>query len=320
MTKITIIGVGNLGAAIANEIAARDLCNELVLVDIFKELAEGQALDIQQSLPFRNNSNRRDHNSDNSNNSDNSDNSNKTKVYSGDYELIKNSDIIVLTAGKPRTPEMKDRLELAEINFKIVGSVLDEIKKYSPNSIIITITNPMDIINHFIYKNGFVREKVIGMGGQLDSSRFRTVLGYPEKEVEAFIIGEHGANQIPVFSKIKIDGKDVAFGVEEKNKIKEEIKMSSMQVIKKKGVTVFAPASNTADMVEAIIKDQKKMMTCSINLQGEYGLENVSIGVPVKLGKNGIEEIVIWDLSEEELVGLKETADKLKEFYGKLQS
>lgn len=183
MPKLSLIGAGNLGAAIAYEIASRNLVDEIVLIDILKDVAQGQAADIQQALPFRN----------------------KIKVYSADYPALTNSDIIIITAGKPRTPDMNDRLQLAEINFRIVGSIIQEIKKYAPHSIIITITNPMDLINHFIFQQGFSREKVIGSGGQLDSSRLRIVLGNPEKEVEAFVLGEHGEDQVPLFSRVNIN-------------------------------------------------------------------------------------------------------------------
>jgi len=299
MTKITVIGVGNLGAQIAYDIAVRSLADELVLMDIFKDLVEGQALDIQQALPFKN----------------------KTKIIFGsdDYSLIKNSEVIVLTAGKPRTPDMKDRLELAEINVKIVTSIIAEIKKFSPNSIIITITNPMDIINRFIYLSGFTREHVIGSGGQLDSARLRTILGCPEKEVEAFVIGEHGSDQIPVFSRMKIDGQVVFFSPDEEEKIKEELRQSAIKVIEKKKATIFAPASNTVDMVEAIVKDKKELLVCSVNLAGEFGLYDVSIGVPCILGKKGVEKVVEWELDQEERAELKKTAEKLKDFYSQLK-
>jgi malate dehydrogenase len=293
MKKVTIIGAGNLGAAIANDIAIRGIADEIVLVDIMKELAEGQAADMQQALPYRN----------------------KTKVYSGDYDKITDSDVIVITAGKPRTPEMSDRLQLAGINQKIAWSIVGEIKKYAPGATIITITNPMDVINHFIYKFGFPQEKVIGSGGQLDSSRLRVALGFPEKDVDAWIIGEHGESQIPVFSKIKIDGETPEFSEGQKQEIYEKARATAINVIKKKGATVFAPASTTGDMVQAILLDEKKLMTCSVNLEGEYGLSDVSIGVPVILGANGIEKIEIWDLAEDEMTKLKEAAEKLKKFY-----
>ena len=293
MTKLSIIGAGNLGAAIAYEIASRGLVDEVVLIDILKDLAEGQAVDIQQALPFRN----------------------RTQVYSADYPALANSDIIILTAGKPRTPEMSDRLLLAEINVKIVGSILQEIKKYCPQSIMITITNPMDLINHFIFKHGFSKEKVIGSGGQLDSSRFRVALGHPQQQVEAYVLGEHGEDQVPIFSRVKINGQPRAFSSSEQETIKQKIKQSALTVIQKKGATVFAPASNTADMVEAIVKNQHRLMICSVNLQGEYGLADVSLGVPVILGKNGIEKIEEWNLDNQELQQLQEAGRKLKGLY-----
>ncbi len=293
MPKLSLIGVGNLGAAITYEIASRGLVDELVLIDILKDLAEGQAADIQQALPFRN----------------------KTKVYSADYPALANSDIIIITAGKPRTLEMNDRLQLAEINFRIVGSIISEIKKYSPNSIIITITNPMDLINHFICQQGFAREKVIGSGGQLDSSRLRIVLGHPEKEVEAYVLGEHGEDQVPIFSRVKINSIQQSYSSMTKEEIKQKIRQSALTVIQKKGATVFAPASNTADMVEAILKNKHKLMICSANLQGEYGLEDVSVGVPVILGRAGIEKIEEWNLEEGELQQWQEAGRKLKELY-----
>ncbi len=293
MTKISCIGAGNLGAAIAHEIAKRALTDELILIDILKDLAEGQAADIQQALPYQN----------------------RTKVYSSDYPAMANSDVIILTAGKPRTPDIKDRLQLAEINVKIVESILVEIKKYAPNAIIITLTNPMDMINHFICKQGFPREKVIGSGGQLDSSRFRVALGWPEKQVEAFVLGEHGQDQVPIFSKVIIDDQKVEFSETEKAETRQKIKQTALTVIQKKGATVFAPASNTADMVQAILRDEKKLMMCSVNLQGEYGMQDVSVGVPVILGRKGVEKVEEWDLEPEELMPLREAGEKLKTAY-----
>ena len=195
MTKTSIIGAGNLGAAIANEIAVRGITDQLVLVDIMKELCQGQAADIQQALPFRN----------------------RTKVYCGEYTDTKDSDVIIVTAGKPRTPEMQDRLQLAGINIKIAASVIEQLKIHAPHAIIITITNPMDIINRSIYSAGFPRNKVIGFGGQLDSSRLRTVLGHPDNEVDAYILGEHGQDQVPIFSRIRIDGLKKEYSTEKKH-------------------------------------------------------------------------------------------------------
>jgi malate dehydrogenase len=293
MTKISLIGAGNLGSFIAYEIASRNLAEEIVLVDILKDLAEGQAMDIQQSLV----------------------NQNKTKVISGDYDKIKDSEIVVIIAGKARTPEMNDRLQLASINIKIMNSILKEIKEHAPNSTIITVSNPMDILNHYIYQQGWAKEKVIGFGGQLDSARFKVTLGYPEQEIEGYVLGEHGEGQVPIFSKVKIDNELKEFSEEEKQKIKNQSRSCAQEVISKKGATVFAPASNVADMVEAIVKDQKKLMICSTNLTGEYNINDVSLGVPVILGKNGIEEVQVWDLAEDEFAALNKAAEKLKAFY-----
>ncbi len=293
MPKLSLIGAGNLGAAIASEIASRGLVEELVLVDILKDLAAGQAADIQQALPYRN----------------------RTKVYSGEYPAIVNSEIIIIAAGKPRTAEMKDRIVLAETNVKIVGQIIQEVKKYYPYALIITITNPMDLINHFICQQGFPRQNVIGSGGQLDSARFRVALGFPQQEVEAYVLGEHGEDQVPIFSRVKIEGVPKTFQEEEKLLMREKIRQTALTVIQKKGATVFAPASATADMVEAIIKDQKRLMMCSVNLQGEYGLRDVSIGVPVILGRKGLEKIEVWDVAPDELQQLQDGGKKLKELY-----
>lgn len=293
MTKISLIGAGNLGSFIAYEIASRNLVNEIVLVDILKDLAEGQAMDIQQALA----------------------NKNRTKVISGEYNLTKDSDIVLTIAGKARTPEMNDRLQLASINIKIMSSILKEIKEHAPEAIIITVSNPMDILNHYIYKQGWAREKVIGFGGQLDSARLKVSLGHPEKEVEAYVLGEHGQNQIPIFSKIKVNNEPKQFTEEEKQDLKEKSKSCAQEVISKKGATVFAPAANVADMVEAIVKDQKKVMICSTNLTGEYNINDISLGVPVILGKEGIEEVQVLDLAEDELTELSKAAEKLKAFY-----
>lgn len=281
--KISVIGVGTLGSCIAYEIANRGLTDELVLIDIFRNLAEGNAADIGQAIAFRNNVN----------------------VYAGYYEDIVDSKVIVVTAGKPRTPEMKTRLELLEVNRKIIGDVAQKIRKVIEESIIVTLTNPVDVMNYLMWRfTGFSREKIIGSAGMLDSARFRYVLsrkhGVPILDVEAYVIGEHGKNQVPVFSKVKIRGKSRKFTEEEKTEIIRELRESALTVISKKGATVYAPANNTVNMIEAILEDKKEVYVCSAILNGEYGLKDLSIGVPAILGENGIEKIVEWDLSEDE--------------------
>lgn len=281
--KISVIGVGNLGSCIAYELADRGIAEELVLVDIVRDLAEGNAMDIGHSIAFRNN----------------------TNVYAGDYNDVEGSHVIIVTAGKPRSPEMKTRLELLEINKRIIADVAQNLKRLHDEPILITLTNPVDIMNYLLWKyTGISRKRVIGSAGMLDSARFRYLLsrryGIPVLDVEAYVIGEHGESQVPVFSKVKIKGDVKSFTSLEKSEIINELKRSALAVISKKGATVYAPANNTANMIESILRDERKVCVCSAVLDGEYGLKDISIGVPVTLGRDGIEEIHEWSLDEDE--------------------
>jgi len=296
MIKTTIIGVGNLGSCIAYEIAVRDFVDKIVLVDVYHELAEGNALDIAQAIAFRND----------------------TEVVAGSYEEAKGSNVIVVTAGKPRTPDMKSRMELLEVNTKIIKSIAFEIKKLSETPVIITLTNPMDVMNYVMWKTTAMdRVKVLGSGGMLDSARLRTVLaakyGVSSLDVDAYVMGEHGENQVPVFSQMKLRNQKKTVSEAERVEITNKLKESALQVISKKGATIYAPACNTVNMVEAIIKDERKLAVCSCVLNSEYGLQDVSIGVPVILGRNGIEKIVEWKLDEHEKILFLKGAHQLKE-------
>jgi len=296
MIKITVIGVGNLGSCIAYEIACRGLVDRIVLIDVFHELAEGNALDIAQAIAFRNN----------------------TEVVAGNYEDTRGSKVIVVTAGKPRTPDMKSRMDLLVANAKIIMSVASELKKLKETPVIVTLTNPMDIMNYVMWKSmGMDRRKVIGSAGMLDSARFRTVLsakyGVSNLDVEAYVIGEHGDNQVPVFSQVRIKNQKKTFSEVERFEVMNRLKDSALQVISKKGATIYAPASNTANIIEAIVKDEKKGAVCSVVLEGEYGLKDVSLGVPVILGCNGVEKVVEWNLDEHEKTLFRKGADQLKD-------
>ena len=295
MSKVTVIGTGNLGSCIGYEVANRGLVDELVLIDIYRDLAEGNAADIEQSLAFRNN----------------------TKVYAGDYDDAEGSDVIVITAGKPRTPEMKSRMALLNVNRRIIQTVTSNLKSLEGDFIIITLTNPTDLINYLVWRyTGFERRRILGSAGQLDSSRFKCVLGrkfgVPVLDIDAFVIGEHGENQVPVVSKVKVRGEDKKFTEEEKEKIKKELRNSALNVISKKGATIFAPANNTVNMVQAILRDEKRLVACSVVLNGEYGLKEVSIGAPVILGRKGAERILEWKLDEDEKKTFYAGAEKLK--------
>ncbi len=278
-----MIGVGNLGSCIAYEIANRGLVDELVLVDILRELAEGNAADIKQAVAFRNN----------------------VEVTAGDYSDAEGSQVIVVTAGKPRTPEIKSRMELLAVNKGIVSNVALNIKGLKSEPVVITLTNPVDIMNYLMWRGtGLNRRKTLGSGGMLDSARFRTVLGrktsVPIVEIEAYVIGEHGDNQVPLFSQIRMEGQRAILGRGQRAELANELKESALNVISKKGATIFAPANTTVNMVEAILRDEKRVAVCSVVLDGEYGLRDVSIGVPVRLGKQGVEAVLEWELEEEE--------------------
>jgi len=289
--KITVIGTGRLGGTIAYSIANRDITDELVLVDYIEELAEGQKTDLKHATAFRD------------------------IEISSNYENAKNSDIIVVTAGKPRTKDTKSRLELMETNAKIVSSVAENISKLAPKSIIITLSNPVDVMNYVIHKKtGFDRNRVIGSGGMLDSQRLKTVMaqeyGVKANEIEAYVIGEHGDKQVPVFSRAKMAGKRVK--TPQREKILQHIKQSGANVIGKKGATEFGPANGTADMIEAIVTDAKSVMPCSVVLEGEYGFSDMSIGIPALLGRKGILGIEEWELDEWEKRRFAEGCEKLK--------
>lgn len=294
MSKLTVVGTGNLGSCIGYEVANRGLVDELVLIDVYRELAEGNAEDIKQSLAFRNN----------------------IEVYAGDYGDADGSDIVVITAGKPRTPEIKSRMDLLNVNRKIIRDVTSNLKSLGGEFIVITLTNPIDLINYLVWKyTGFERRRVIGSAGQLDSSRFRSVLsrkfGVPVLDVDAFVMGEHGEHQVPVFSRVKVKGERKGFSEEEKEKVRKELRASALNVISKKGATIFAPANNTVNMIQSILKNEKRLMVCSVVLNGEYGLREVSIGVPAILGRGGVETVLEWELDKEECGIFYAGAEKL---------
>ena len=302
MVKVTVIGVGKLGSCVAYEVARRGLPDELVLVDIYRELAEGNAADIAQALAFKSN----------------------LEVYAGDYTDADGSDVIVVTAGKPRTPEMKSRMELLNVNAKIIRSVASEIKGLSGDFVVVTLTNPVDLMNYLMWRyTGIERFRVIGSAGQLDSSRFRRTLsrlyGVPVLDIDAYVIGEHGENQVPVFSRVRIGSERRSFTSEEVARIRDELRETALRVISKKGATIYAPASNTADVIQAIVRNEKRLFVCSVVLDGEYGLKDVSIGVPVIIGRGGVEDVIEWSLDKDEEEIFRRGAERLRNVIGSLE-
>ncbi|WP_396611162.1 malate dehydrogenase [Haloferax sp. S1W] len=303
MTKVSVIGAaGTVGAAAGYNLALRDVCDELVFVDIPKmeDKTVGQAADTNHGIAYDSN----------------------TVVKQGGYEDTAGSDVVVITAGIPRQPG-QTRIDLAGDNAPIMDDIGSSLAEYNDDFVSITTSNPVDLLNRHLYETGDRdRHKVIGFGGRLDSARFRYVLSQrfdaPVKNVEATILGEHGDAQVPVFSKLRVNGTDPEFDEDEKDEILGDLKESAMDVIERKGATQWGPATGVAHMVEAVLHDTGEVLPGSLVLDGEYGYEDTAFGVPVKLGSNGIEEVVEWDLDDYEADLMDDAAEKLRDQYNKI--
>ena len=299
MTKVSVVGAaGTVGAAAGYNIALRGVADEIVFVDIpdQEDTTVGQAADANHGVAYDTN----------------------TTIRQGTYEDTAGSDVVVITAGIPRQPG-QSRLDLGEDNAPIMEDIGDSLAEHNDEFVSITTSNPMDLLNRHLYEIGDrPREHVIGFGGRLDSARFRYVLAErfdtEVTNVEATILGEHGDAQVPVFSKVRINGEDPDFSDDERTDILENLQESAMNVIERKGATQWGPATGVGHMVEAVIRDTGAVLPASIPLDGEYGHEDVSVGVPVKLTSDGA-EVVDWTLSEYEREQLGQAADKLEEQY-----
>jgi malate dehydrogenase len=302
-TKVSVVGAaGTVGAAAGYNIALRDVADELVFVDIPDKEDEtvGQAADTNHGVAYDAN----------------------TTIRQGTYADTAGSDVVVITAGIPRSPG-QTRIDLAGDNAPIMEDIGSSLAEHNDDFVTITTSNPVDLLNRHLYETGDrAREQVIGFGGRLDSARFRYVLAErfdaPVQNVEATILGEHGDAQVPVFSKVRVDGRDPTFDADEREAILAELQESAMDVIERKGATEWGPATGVAHMVEAVLRDTGEVLPASVKLRGEFGHDDVALGVPVRLGSDGIEEIVEWDLDATEQDLLSEAADKLSEQYGKL--
>jgi len=294
--KISIIGTGRLGGFIAFLIADRGLADELVLIDMNKAGAEGQALDLKHAflksdkLP---------------------------KIYAGDYSATHGSDIVIITAGKPRTAAMASRADLLADNAKIITGVAHEMKLHCKDAILITTTNPTDAINYILWKEtGFAREKIIGFGGLLDSGRIRAIiseeLNVPANSIVCDVIGEHGENMTPIFSKMAINGKPAVLTIEQKEKIRKRLLGIAKEVIEKKGATEYGPVSHLLRIVESIVNDKKDVLLCSCIMRGQYSIDDVSLGVPAIIGKRGIEKIEIWQIDPDEHDRLRRAGENVR--------
>lgn len=306
--KVTIVGAGAVGASCAEYIAIKDFASEVVVIDIKENYAEGKAMDLMQTASL---------------------NGFDTLITgsTNDYSKTANSDVAVITSGIPRKPGMT-REELIGINAGIVKTVAQSVLEYSPNVIFIVVSNPMDTMAYLTHKAlGLPKNRIIGMGGALDSARFKyrlaEALGCPASDVEGMVIGGHSdTGMIPLTSLAVRNSVPVSkFLSEEKiNEVAEATKVGGATLTKMLGTSAwYAPGAAVSAMVQAIACDHKKMFPCSALLEGEYGLDDISIGVPCIIGKNGIESIVELDLTEAEQEKLKSSAEAVRKTNGLLE-
>ena len=305
MSKISLIGAGQIGGTLAHLIGIKELVSEVVLFDVAKGIAKGKALDIAQSSSV--------------------DGFNVKFSGTDDYKDIKDSDVIIITAGVPRKPGMS-RDDLLGINLKIIKQVAEGIKNNAPNAFVICITNPLDVMVMAFQKfSGLEAKKVVGMAGILDSSRFKLFLSLelniPVKEIDAIVMGGHGDTMVPMPRFTKVSGrplldlvKEGQISIEKLEEINQRTRDGGAEIVKylEKGSAFYAPAASGVQMAEAYLKDEKKLLPCAAQLNGEYEVNNVYAGVPVIIGKNGVEKIEQINLDEEEKKQFRHSIDAVK--------
>ena len=305
MKKISLIGAGQIGGTLAHLIGLKELVDEVVMFDVVSGVAKGKALDIAQSSSI--------------------DGFNVKFSGTDNYDDIKGSDVIIITAGVPRKPGMS-RDDLLGINLKIIKQVAEGIKKNTPDAFVICITNPLDVMVMAFQKfSGLPANKVVGMAGILDSSRFKLFLSkelnIPVKEIEAMVMGGHGDTMVPMPRFTKISGKSLLDLVKEGKisqerleEINQRTRDGGAEIVKylEKGSAFYAPAASGVQMAESYLKDEKKLLPCAIQLNGEYGVSNVYAGVPAIIGKDGVEKIEQIDLDEKEKKEFMHSIDAVK--------
>ena len=306
--KVTVVGAGNVGATCADVLAYKEIVNKIVLVDIKEGLSEGKSLDIFQKAPI---------------------NLYDTKIIgsTNDYSKTKNSDVVVITSGLPRKPGMS-RDDLIATNSKIVKSVTENIIKYSPDCIIIVVSNPLDVMTYQAHLTSqFSRERVMGMAGILDTSRFRAFLAdelnVSPKDIQSLLLGGHGDTMVPLPRYTTVGGIPVEELIDQKRlkKIIERTKYGGGELVKMMGTSAwYAPGGAAAQMVESIIRDQRRIFPVCVKLDGEYGINDCYLGVPVILGSNGIEKIIELKLKSSEKKLLDESRIHVKEVMSVLEN
>ncbi len=306
MKKVTIIGSGHVGASSALYISEKRLAN-VVLIDVIEGLAHGRALDSVEAAPIRH----------------------YDTWINGttDFAKMVDSDVVVVTAGKARTPGMS-RDDLLKINTKIISSISKEIARYAPNTILIMVTNPLDVMSYVALKvTGFALNKVVGMAGVLDSTRFRYFLadklGVSVGDTTALVLGGHGDSMVPLPRYTTVSGIPIPELLENDDieKLVERTRKGGAEIVSylKTGSAYWAPAAAVAEMVECVIRDKMRILPCSAYMRGQYGIEGIFVGVPIKLGTNGVEEIIELSLTKEESEALNHSASKVKSIIEKLE-
>jgi len=298
--KVTVVGAGNVGATCADVLAHREIANEVVLLDIKEGFAEGKALDIWQTSPINLYDTR-------------------TVGSTNDYSKTADSDVVVITSGLPRKPGMS-RDDLIATNAGIVKTVTENIVKYSPNAVIIIVSNPLDVMTYCAFLNAKIdSKKVFGMAGILDTARYRAFLAeelnVSPKDIQAVLMGGHGDTMVPLPRYTTVGGIPVTemISAEKLDEIIERTKFGGGEIVKLLGTSAwYAPGAAAAQMVEAIIRNQRRVFPVCAWLQGEYGMKDIYLGVPVILGKNGIEKIIELDLNADEKKLLEESAVAVK--------
>jgi malate dehydrogenase len=308
MKKISLIGAGQIGGTLAHLIGLKELADEVVLFDVASGVAKGKALDIVQSSSV--------------------DGFNVSYSGTDNYEDIKNSDVIIITAGVPRKPGMS-RDDLLGINLKIIKQVAEGIKKNSPNAFVICITNPLDVMVMAFQKySSLPTNKVVGMAGILDSSRFKLFLSLelniPVKEIDAMVMGGHGDTMVPLPRFTKVAGKPLLdlvkegkISLEKLEGVNQRTRDGGAEIIKylEKGSAYYAPAASGVEMADAFLNDKKKLLPCAAYMNGEYGVDKIYAGVPVIIGKNGIEKIEEIELDEKEKSEFNHSIEAVKKLW-----
>jgi malate dehydrogenase len=298
--KVSIVGAGNVGATAAHWIASKELA-DVILIDVVEGVPQGKALDLLQAMPIE----KRD----------------VSVVGSNDYAASANSDVVVITAGIPRKPGMS-RDDLLHTNYKIMSDVVSKVVAQSPESILIIVSNPLDAMAQAAFKQaGFNRERVIGMAGVLDSARFRTFiaaeLNVSVENVTAFVLGGHGDTMVPLARYSTVAGIPITelIAPARLEELVQRTRDGGAEIVKhlKTGSAYYAPSAAATEMVEAILKDKKKILPCAAFLRGEYGIDGFYIGVPCKLGAAGLEQIIEIKLTADEDAALKKSAAAVKE-------